>query len=187
MPVLQVIVVSTRPTRVGDKVARWFIEHARQHGRFEVELADLAEIALPVFNEPKSPRLGQYEHAHTRVWSARVSRADAFVIVTPEYNFSTPPSLINALTYLYREWNYKPVAFVSYGGISGGLRSVQMTRQIVTSFKMVPLVEAVTIPQVAQHIDTERDVFVPTEAHPKAATTMLDELVRWEHALRTLR
>jgi NAD(P)H-dependent FMN reductase len=137
-------------------------------------------------DEPAHPRLQKYEHQHTRNWSANVEAADAFVFVTPEYNYSAPPALINALDYLYKEWNYKPAGFVSYGGLSGGIRAVQMIKQIVTTLKMVPLVEAVAIPFFSQHID-DTGLFTPNELHQKSATDMLDELLRWAEALKPLR
>ncbi|MGE0039723.1 MAG: NADPH-dependent FMN reductase [Vicinamibacterales bacterium] len=187
MPILQVLIASTRPTRVGPRIAEWFVAVAEAHGGFEVEVADLAEIALPLFDEPAHPRLGKYEHAHTRDWSARVARADAFAFVTPEYNYGPAPSLINAISYLSTEWAYKPLGFVSYGGLSGGIRAVQITKSIVTTLRMVPIVEAVALPFVSQHLDKETGAFQPTDANQRAATTMLNELVRWEQALRGLR
>jgi len=186
MPKLHILIASTRPGRVGPAVASWFHNYAVQHGKFDVELVDLADFHLPVYDEPIHPMRQQYEHEHTMRWSASVDAADAFVFVTPEYNFGTPPSLVNALDFLYREWNYKPVAFVSYGGVSGGIRSVQMTKQIVTTLKMVPIVEAVPIPFVAQYLD-DTGVFTAIEAHEKSATVLLDELLRWAEALKTLR
>jgi NAD(P)H-dependent FMN reductase len=183
---LHVVIASTRPGRVGPVIGQWFHEFAVSHGKFEVELVDLADPQLPLMDEPAHPRLQKYEHQHTRNWSAKVEAADAFVFVTPEYNYSSPPALINALDYLYKEWNYKPVGFVSYGGISGGIRSVQMTKQIVTTLKMVPLVEAVAIPFFSQHMD-DTGIFVPNELQTKSATDMLDELLRWAEALKPLR
>ena len=185
MPLLQVFVVSTREGRVGRIIADWFVEHARAHASFDIEVVDLKDIALPMLDEPHHPRFRRYEHAHTKAWSAVVDRADAYVFVTPEYNFSAPPSLLNALDYLWAEWHYKPVAFVSYGGISGGLRSVQMIKQVVTALKLVPLVEAVTIPLVGQQIKDGR--FDATEKHTGAIAPMLNELLRWTEALRVLR
>jgi NAD(P)H-dependent FMN reductase len=184
-PELQVLLCSTRPGRAGEPIAHWFLERAREHGKFAVVLIDLKEVALPPIDEPRHPRLRQYEHEHTRRWSAQVERADAFVLVTPEYNFSSPPALLNALDYLLHEWAYKPVGFVSYGGVSGGTRSAQMTKQIVSALKMVPMVEAVTLPffQKSMH----DGVFAPEEIQAKAAQTMLDEMARWEAALRVLR
>jgi NAD(P)H-dependent FMN reductase len=184
---LQVMLVSTRPERQGPVVGNWFMEQARAHGKFDVELVDLAEVALPMFDEPRHPRMQKYEHEHTKKWSATVSRADAFVFVTPEYNFSSPPSLINALDYLIVEWAYKPVGFVSYGGVSAGLRSVQMTKQLVTGLKMMPMVEAVAIPFFSKHIDKESGSFDPGEVQEKAGKLMLDELHRWTDAMQQLR
>ena len=150
---LQIVTVSTRSGRKGPAVAAWFSDFARKHGQFDIEPIDLAEINLPLFNEPQSPRLRQYAHDHTKAWSAMVDRADAYVFVTPEYNFSAPPSLVNALDYLFQEWNYKPVAFVSYGGTAGGARSVQVARQIAISLRMAPIFETISIPFFIQYID----------------------------------
>ncbi len=187
LPSLAIVIASTRPTRVGPLVGRWFHERTVQRGIFEVDLVDLAEVNLPLFNEPKHPRLKQYKYAHTKAWSARVERADAFAFVTPEYNYGAPPSLVNAIDYLMHEWAYKPVGFVSYGGVAGGTRSVQMTKLIVTALKMMPLPEAVIVPFIAQHIDKDTGTFMATEAHEKAADVMLAELRRWAEALRSLR
>ncbi len=184
---LAVILVSTRAERKGAAIARWFMDIAEQFEGFNAELIDLAEIDLPVFDEAKHPRLAQYEHEHTRAWSERIARADAFVFVTPEYNFGTPPSLSNALVYLHNEWAYKPVGFVSYGGVSGGTRGVQMTKQYVTSLKMMPMAEAVAIPFFMQHLNADTGSFDPGEMQAKAASVMLAELQRWATALQTLR
>ncbi len=185
MPKLSVIIASTRPGRVGLPVGTWFTEFAKKHGRFDVEVADLKEINLPMLDEPNHPRLQKYEHAHTKAWSERIDKSDAFVIVTPEYDFSSPPALVNALDYLFKEWNYKPAAFVSYGGMSGGIRSVQMTKMLLTSLKMVPLTDSVAIPYVDKHI--ENGVFKADEKMEKAAGSMLDELLRFSDALQVLR
>jgi NAD(P)H-dependent FMN reductase len=184
---LQIIIVSTRQGRLGPAVARWFYEHARTFQDFEVELVDLAEINLPLLDEPHHPSLMNYQHNHTKLWSAIVSRADAFVFVTPEYNLSSPPSLVNALDYLSREWGYKPAAFVSYGGVSGGMRSVQMSKSILTSLRMVPIYEAVNIPMFAQLIDHTTHAFTAQEVHEKAADALLKELHRWAVALKPMR
>ena len=187
MPNLQVIIASTRPGRQGPLVADWFVNCARAHGKFELETVDLAQVNLPIFDEPVHPRLAQYEHEHTKTWSAVVQRADAFVVVTPEYDYAAPASLINALQYLVREWAYKPMGFVSYGGVSGGTRGVQMTKQIVTTLKMMPIPEAVAIPFFTKHVDSEAGRFDPGEVQAKAAAVMLDELLKWANALAPLR
>jgi NAD(P)H-dependent FMN reductase len=187
MPELHVVITSTRPTRLGPKVAEWFADRARAHGGFDVVLVDLLAVGLPLHDEPAHPRLGQYVHAHTKAWSAQVERADAFVFVTPEYNYSAPPALLNALNYLFREWAYKPCAFVSYGGASGGTRSVQVAKMSATTLKMMPIPEAVSLPFVTKHLPDPAGPFVPDAPVDAAATAVLQELARWEAALRPLR
>src|SRR5262249_24378913 len=186
VPLLQIFIASTRPGRKGEAVARWFETRARQHGKFEIEIVDLKEVNLPLMNEPEHPRFKKYQHDHTKAWSARVSRADAFVFVTPEYNYSSPPSLVNAMDYLVHEWAYKPVGFVSYGGVSGGTRSVQMTKLLVTGLKMMLMTEAVHLPFFTKDF-AQDGTFAPDEAQATAGAAMLDELLRWTNALATLR
>jgi NAD(P)H-dependent FMN reductase len=185
-PKLHIIIASTRPGRVGPSVAQWFSEYTAEHGKFEPVLIDLAEFNLPIFDEPEHPLKQNYHHAHAKAWAQSVSSADAFVLVTPEYNYASPPALVNALTYVSREWNYAPVGFVSYGGISGGLRSVQMTKQIVTTLKMMPLPEGVPMPMVFQNLDENGNLNAP-DIYKTSAATMLDELFRWTEALKPLR
>jgi NAD(P)H-dependent FMN reductase len=186
-PKLHVIICSTRPGRVGKAVGDWFGGAAQQHAGFDVEIVDLAEMNLPIYDEPKHPRLQQYEHEHTKRWAASVDAADAFVFVTPEYNFGPPPSLVNALNYVYLEWNYKPAGFVSYGGISGGMRAVQSEKLTLTTLKMVPILETVLIPMVPQHLDKATGAFQANDIHASSGTAMLDELLRWANALKPLR
>jgi len=183
---LQVIICSTRPGRVGPAVARWFHGFAHNHGQFDVELVDLADFHLPLYDEPVHPRMQQYTHDHTKRWSASVASADAYVFVTPEYNYSPPPALVNALDFLYKEWNYKPCGFVGYGGVSGGLRAVQMERLHVTTLKMMPMAEGVAVPMVASHIGDD-GAFASNELIDASAKTMLDELLRWAEALKAMR
>ena len=184
---LEIVIASTREGRMGERVGRWFERVAREHAKFEIDVIDLADVDLPLVDEPMHPRLRQYKHDHTRDWSATIARADAFVFVSPEYNYGPPPSLVNALDYLVHEWAYKPVAFVSYGGVSGGTRGVQVTKQIVTALKMMPMVEAVNLPFFANHINKESGAFEPPAAQADAGRIMLDELMRWAHALQPLR
>jgi NAD(P)H-dependent FMN reductase len=185
MPKLLVIIVSTRPQRTGVPVAHWFFEQACKHAKFDAELVDLKEVNLPLLDEPKHPKFRQYEHEHTKAWSAQIGGADAFVFVIPEYNYGAPAPLVNALDYLFSEWAYKPAAFVSYGGVSGGTRSVQMAKLIMTTLKIVPIPESVTIPYVVNAIEAGR--FKGGDAFEQAATSVLDELLRWSNALRVLR
>ena len=182
-----IVVASTRPGRVGLPVAQWVREAVSRQGQFkEVDFADLAVIDLPFFDEPNHPRFKDYVHQHTKDWSARVEKADAVLIVTPEYNYGMPATLKNAIDFLHVEWAYKPVAFASYGGLAAGTRSVQMTKQVVTALRMMPIAEAVAIPFVTQFID-ESGSFLPSESMEKAAQAMVDELARLATMTRPLR
>jgi NAD(P)H-dependent FMN reductase len=182
---LTIVLASVREGRVGEAIAQWFVARAKEHGKFDVELADLKVLNRPILSEPDHPRLKKYIHESTKRWSAIVGGADAFVFVTPEYNYTMPPALVNALDTVYHEWTYKPVGFVSYGGVSGGIRSVQTGKLMVTGFKMMPMVEAVNIPFFSQLM--ENGAFKSNELHDKAVPVMLDELLRWANALKTLR
>lgn len=186
MPKLYVVAVSTRPGRGGFPLSTWIFERAKAHGAFAVELIDLKEENLPMFDEPRHPRLRQYEHEHTKRWSAKIEAADAFVFVTPEYDHGTPPSLINALVYLAHEWAHKPVGFVSYGGPAGGTRAVQMVKPMLAALKMVVLVESVMAPLFASSID-ENGVFNASDLQEAGAQAMLDALAQWTKALVAMR
>ncbi len=183
---LHTIICSTRPGRVGPAVGRWFNDFATRHGKFQALLVGLADFNLPVYDEPHHPRQQNYEHEHTKAWAASVAAADAYVFVTPEYNYGPPPSFVNALNYVYHEWNYKPCGFVSYGGVSGGLRAVQLEKQLVTTLKMMPMVEGVAIPNVWQLL-SEQGELQSNELIDDSAVTMLDELHKWATALKAMR
>lgn len=183
---LHVISTSTRPGRKGPIIARWFEGAARAHGGFETTFVDLAEVGLPIFDEPKHPRLRQYEHEHTKRWSAIVEAADAYAFVFPEYNYFPPSSFVNALDFLVGEWGYKPAGLVTYGGVSGGLRAAQAAKLHLTALKMVPLTEGVPIPNFGAHLG-EDGSFRSNELIDTSVTTMLGELVRWATALKTMR
>jgi NAD(P)H-dependent FMN reductase len=182
---LQVIIGSTRPTRIGAMIAYWFAGVARSHDDFEVEVVDLMEWQLPMLTEPNHPRLGQYTQELTRRWSSTIDAADAYVIVTPEYNNSYTAPVKNALDHLYREWNDKPVGFVSYGGVAGGARAVQTLKEVVTTLKMLPVFEGVMVPFAPSHIDNGD--FVTNDIIDASAVGMLNELSRIGRVLRELR
>lgn len=184
-PKLLIIIASTRPGRLGLPIGRWAADAAKRHGGFEVEVADLAEFDLPLLDEAAHPRTGKYSHEHTLAWSRAVESADAFLFVTPEYNYGPPPSLLNAISYLFWEWAYKPVGFVSYGGISAGLRAVQVLKQIVTTVRMMPVQDGVAIPFVMPHV--QDGVFSPTPIVEETLPFHLDEVLRWTKALEGLR
>ncbi len=182
---LKIIIGSTRPGRVGPVVARWVDTVAREFGKFDVDLVDLAEVNLPLLDEPAHPRLKQYTHDHTKRWSAIVEEADAIVFVTPEYDYFPPASIINAVQCLLLEWAKKPVGIVSYGGVSGGLRSTQMLRLLLGNVGAVPLSRSVPIPFVPQFI--KDGVLQPNEPMIEGANGLLADLHDWAESLKTMR
>ncbi len=186
MPKLLTIIASTRPGRIGLPVAEWFQERAAAHGGFELELVDLAVLDLPLLDEPKHPRLHDYAHEHTHAWSATVAAADAVVIVTAEYNYGYPAAVKNAIDYLHHEWRYKPVGFVSYGGVAAGTRAVQQLKAVVQGVQMFAVSGAVNIPFVMQFL-TDDGVVEGNDVMTQAAADMLDELLRVGEALAPLR
>jgi NAD(P)H-dependent FMN reductase len=185
-PVLQIIIGSTRPGRVGSAVADWIIDRARARADFEVEVTDLAVLNLPIFDEPNHPRLRRYVNQHTKDWSEIVERSDAFIFVIPEYNYGFNAATKNAIDYLNQEWQNKPAGIVSYGGVAAGTRAAQMLKQVMSALKIVPVTDSVNIPFVAEKLDEDRRL-KPNEIMEAAATAMLDELARWAQALRPLR
>jgi NAD(P)H-dependent FMN reductase len=185
-PVLQIIIGSTRPGRVGSAVADWIIDRARARGDFEVEVTDLAVLNLPIFDEPNHPRLRRYVNQHTKDWSEIVERSDAFIFVIPEYNYGFNAATKNAIDYLNQEWQNKPAGIVSYGGVAAGTRAAQMLKQVMSALKIVPVTDSVNIPFVGEKLDEDRRL-KPNEIMEGAAAAMLDELARWAQALRPLR
>lgn len=135
---IQIIVGSTRPSRVGRKISDWFYNQVKDIPGNTYELIDLKEISLPLLDEPKPAGSGEYTAQHTKDWASLIQKGDAYVLVTPEYNHTTSPALLNALDYLFNEWSYKPVTFVGYGGM-GGTRAIHSLVPIVTELRMIPL------------------------------------------------
>ena len=185
-PILRVVVASTRPGRIGRPVADWVVDRARSAGGFRVEVTDLAELDLPMMNEPNHPRLAQYTLEHTKAWSALVDGSDAFILVMPEYNYGFTAPLKNALDYLSKEWAHKPVGFVSYGGASGGMRAVELLKPVLTALRLYAVADAVALHFVANQLD-ERRVFQPTSQQDDALARQLTEIARVAPALRTSR
>ena len=174
-PVLQVIICSTRPGRVGPAIAQWFFDFATKNDQFEVELVDLASFDLPIFDEPRHPMLQKYEHEHTKRWSASVKRANAFVFVMPEYNHSYNAATKNAIDYLNAEWKYKPIGLLGYGGVSMGVRAIQQLKPTLSALKLIHAAD-ITVSLIATPV--VEGVFLGSDILEVSATQMLDELVK---------
>jgi NAD(P)H-dependent FMN reductase len=176
---LAIIIGSTRQGRFAPTVANWFAGQARQRNDMTVDIIDLAETRLPdVLSERPAPELAAI--------SPRLADADAFVVVTPEYNHSFPAPLKTAIDWHFKEWQAKPVGFVSYGGISGGLRAVEQLRQVFAELHAVTVRDTVSFHGAWAQFDSEG---LPNDSdrYEKTARTMLDQLAWWGHALREAR
>ncbi|MCC2592410.1 NAD(P)H-dependent oxidoreductase [Tessaracoccus sp. OS52] len=138
MTAVGVIIASTRPSRIGDKVGAWVAEEIRRRTGARADLIDLAEVALPFMDEPE-PSSGVYLHPHTRAWARRVEKLGALVLVTAEYNGSFPASLKNALDFLGPEWSDLPVAVVAYGNSSSGARAATALLPVLVGLAMIPV------------------------------------------------
>ncbi|QWF22304.1 NAD(P)H-dependent oxidoreductase [Nocardioides sp. LMS-CY] len=180
-PVVQVITGSTRRNRVGHHVAEWVASRAGIRGDFAVERLDLAEVDLPLYDEPRHPRLQQYEHEETWAFSRRIERANAHVFVFPEYNHSFNAALKNAIDHLFHEWADKPIGLVSYGGISGGTRAAAALRPVLSSVRAVVVPEAVVVPLVSSRIvaGDAGPSFCPSPESAQALDDMLDGIASW--------
>ncbi|HEV3029770.1 MAG TPA: NADPH-dependent FMN reductase [Planctomycetota bacterium] len=179
-----IIVGSTRPGRKATAVARWVHEIAEKRTDASFEVVDIADFKLPLLDEPMPPMMGQYSHPHTKAWSAKIAGFDAFVFVTPEYNHSTSGALKNAIDFLWREWNDKAAGFVGYGG-AGGSRAVEHLRLVMAEVKVADVRAQVAL---SLYTDFENYVtFKPAAHQERTVTAMLDDLVAWGEALRTMR
>lgn len=126
MPVIGILVGSTRPVRIGRQLADQIAELARLRSEAEITVVDLADVALPWLDEPQMPSRGDYVHAHTRAWKHVIDGLDAVIVVTSQYNGGYPAPLKNAIDTLYAEWRDKPILLVSYGYHGGSSAAAQL-------------------------------------------------------------
>ena len=178
---LAVIIGSTRPGRVGPKVANWFAEVARIDGRFEIDIVDLADFGFPIEMGHGAPKMGQY-HPDALPFAERIAAGDAFVFITPEYNHGYPASLKSALDAIYNEWTMKPASFVSYGGASGGLRSIEQLRPVMAELHIHDIQASISLPFVFGAF--AEDGSLKDQMIGKSAQSVLDQLVWWSTTLK---
>jgi NAD(P)H-dependent FMN reductase len=181
---IAIILGSTRPQRNGEAVARWVHQLAQKRGDAQYELIDLAEVNLPLLDEPVPPAYHKYSRPHTKAWSERIAGYDGFVFVTAEYNHGIPAALKNAIDYLFTEWNDKAAGFVSYGS-AGGVRAVEHLRGVMGEIMVADVRQQVQLSLATDFENYSR--FKPDPRHEKSLATMLDQLLAWAGALRGLR
>ncbi|MFE7795742.1 NADPH-dependent FMN reductase [Streptomyces sp. NPDC057460] len=184
---LVVIVGSVREGRFGPVVASWVAEQAGMHGGFDVDVIDLAEIDIPLSLPAASPKIagdGYPRPAGMAALTSALEGADAFIVVTPEYNHSYPASLKAAIDWHFTQWTAKPVAFVSYGGAAGGRHAVLHLENVLTELHAVTVRDGLAFPKYFTAWQDGRPL--DSEA-PGYAKTMLDQLAWWAGALRSAR
>jgi NAD(P)H-dependent FMN reductase len=180
---LAVITGSTRDGRFAPVVADWFAGQARMRADTDVDVIDLAEAWLPdVLPADDATELPQ----PVRDLQPWLARADAFVVVTPEYNHSFPAALKNAIDWFFDEWQAKPVGYVSYGGVSGGLRAVEQLKLVFTELHATSVRTGVSFAGGSACFDADGRPLQP-ERCERAAKAMLDEIAWWADALRRQR
>jgi NAD(P)H-dependent FMN reductase len=181
---IAIIVGSTRPGRKAEAVAKWVSGIALKRSDAEYEIVDIRDYSLPLLDEAAPPAMAQYSQPHTMAWSAKIATFDGYVFVTPEYNHSTSGALKNALDFLYREWNNKAAGFVGYGS-AGGTRAVEQLRLIMGELQVADVRAQVML---SLFTDFENfTAFKPAAMHEKSVNAMLDQVVAWSGALKTLR
>lgn len=181
---IAIILGSTRPNRNGEAVAKWVHELAGKRSDATFELVDIKEYDLPLLDEPIPPSQGKYSKEHTKKWSAKIDSFDAYIFVTPEYNHSMSGALKNAIDFLYKEWNNKAAGFVSYGS-AGGSRAVEQLRLVMGEL-MIADVRAQVMLSLATDFKNFSE-FTPDPRHEKEVDTLLEQLIKWGKALKTIR
>jgi NAD(P)H-dependent FMN reductase len=190
MPVISVIIGSTREGRFSEKPARWIFGQLRSRADIDARLLDLRDFPMPFFDQPLTPATPgrpPYQNEVVRKWTAAIGQSDGFIFVTPEYNYGTSAVLKNALDWVYPEWNRKAVAFVSYGSAMGA-RSVQQLRETAIELQLAPVRSSVHIPvpTLWAHY-TGGDVEAGLAELEGPAKAMIDDLLWWTEALKTAR
>lgn len=179
-----IIVGSTRPGRKAEAVARWVLEIARRRQDARFELVDIASYDLPLLDEPVPPSQGKYSKPHTLAWAKAIAPLDAFVFVTPEYNHATSGALKNAIDFLYREWNDKAAGFVGYGS-AGGARAIENLRLVMGELKVADVRQQVMLSLFTDFENSS--TFKPAAMHEASVNTLLDQVIAWGRALRSVR
>lgn len=189
---LQIIIGSTRETRAADHVVPWLTQRAQEHGAFDVEVLDLRDWPLPMFAEHfgtiGDPRDPTYSEPMVKAWNRKIAEADAYLVMTPEYNHSIPGVLKNAIDSVFFSFalRNKPLAAVGYsGGVSGATRAIEHLAQIAIEADMVPLRSSVIIPFLSEAFDDQDQPTSPVT--DIALQITLDDLAWWSHALEAAR
>ncbi|MFE4961183.1 NADPH-dependent FMN reductase [Streptomyces sp. NPDC056653] len=189
-PALRVAVIigSARGGGAGLSVAEWFTGHVSHRTDIDLDIVDVAGLDLPVSMPGRDglPAPAPGTQAALADVSPRLAAAEAFVVVTPEYNHSFPASLKNLIDWHYTQWQAKPIGFVSYGGLGGGLRAVEQLRQVFAELHAMTVRDSVSLHGPWSALGEDGRPHDPAVLE-SAAKNMIDQLLWWGRALRTAR
>ncbi len=181
---IALIIGSTRPSTVGQTIADWYIDQAKDVEGMKIDVIDLKEIDLPLLDEPMSASFGSYTKDHSKKWSEKIKQYDGYIWLTAEYNHSVPGALKNAIDFLFHEWARKPVALVSYGSM-GGVRAAEHLRQVAGELQMADIRETVMVRNPWAMLD--EDGKLNAELVHGSVVDQLAQLTWWAEALKTAR
>ncbi|MFS0722431.1 NADPH-dependent FMN reductase [Paenibacillus sp. 1P07SE] len=179
-----IIIGSTRPGRVGKVIAEWVYDLAKHRTDAEFDIVDIADFSLPLLDEPLPAAFGTYEKPHTVAWSKKIDAYDGYIFVAAEYNHSISAALKNAIDYLYREWNNKAAGIVGYGA-GNGASAAESLRMILAELQIADVRNQVKLSLHTDFIAFE--TFQPAPHQEKSLYGMLDQLISWSKAMRTVR
>lgn len=180
---IKVILGSTRPQRMSEKVGKWMAEQVKKKSEVEVEILDLREYPMPFLDEAIPPIAlnRKYSNEIVQKWSAKIAEGDAFIVIAPEYNHGYPAVLKNAIDVLYSEWSKKPMGFVGYGSVAGA-RSIEQLRQVIVQLEMVSMQNSINIQGVQEAINVQGEA--KEEKLNEYAAKFLDALIWWGKLLK---
>lgn len=184
MTKIAIITGSTRPGRINAGVAQWVLAQAKLREDADYELVDIADFNLPLLDEAYPAAFQNYQNEHTIAWSTKISEFDGYVFIAPEYNHSVSPALANALSYLNAEFANKAAGIVSYGS-AYGVRAVEHLRGILSELQVAHVQKA---GMFSLFTDFENFAeFNPTELQAASLAPVLDQLVPWSIAMKSVR
>lgn len=184
MTKIAIVTGSTRPGRINSGVAEWVLAQAQLRGDADYELVDIADFNLPVLDEAYPAGYQNYQNDHTKTWSAKIAEFDGYVFITGEYNHSVQPALANAISYLNVEFNNKAAGMVGYGS-AFGVRAMEHLRGILSELQVAHVQKT---GMFSLFTDFENfSTFKPTELQAASVAPMLDQLVSWTHAMKSVR
>lgn len=186
-PKIQVILGSIREGRNGEKVADWFMNTVKDFKDADIELVDLKDYPMPLFEDAESPLMrGTNQNANQDVqkWLDKINEADAYVFVTPEYNHGVPGPYKNAIDYGYAEWAEKPLGLVGYGAAGGGSRAVEHWRQIAAQLSMYDIYDHIIIVNVWAAFNEQGEIAEHADAQKETANKIVAKLTSLSNKLR---